>query len=1035
MASTCPKCERSLPGDTAASFCMYCGARLEDTRIRGLAHLGDSSSVPSPTLVLEPASDPNATADYRTLSTQPEAPRDEPEPERVGSYKLIRKLGVGGMGQVFEAESDDSGQRVALKLLSPKLATNPISVQRFKQEGRLASQIAHPRCVFVYGVDTDNGRPFIVMELMPGSTLKDLVDKRGPMEWDSAIHRMLDVLDGLIEAHRLGMLHRDIKPSNCFLTDDDRVKIGDFGLSKSLDAQHNQKQLTSSGAFLGTVLFASPEQIRGEEVGYDSDVYSVAATLYYLLVGRAPHQHVSMTAALAKVISEPPPSIRSLRPEVPRALERIVFRGLERDRNRRYGTLEEFRDALQDVLPERQLPSRIRALVSAYVLDAAFCLLFLTAPFVLLFDAFTGRTNATDNLNGDLLYLAILIGYFSIAEGIFGATLGKLPFRLRTVRLGRVGPVGWRAAFARALVFHAILLGVVLATGAAVRIPAVGPILAGIGFPAAAVALFLQRRRSPTQQGIHDYASGCRVVQRPRAEHRPSLRSLFANPLDRAALRPNLPASVGGFRVKGVLGEEADGSAVWSAEDEALNRRILLWLRPAHQLPDGVPAPPVRPGRLRAIGTGEIVWNDRAYGWVAFVAPTGAPLVDTTSPEHPLEWADVRSILEQIVVELRAGEADGTAPARLGADQFWIEPNGRVHLVEFPIAPMRTAVPPAGDAVELLRHVAAIALRGDLAADGIRAPIPPHASRILDRLYAAEPPSLAALEEQLHASRANPPAVSAGMRAAHIGLIVAFSGLGLALMVLTAIGFSVILATNAAGNRHRSAAILEGLESPTQLETWRGQSAVLRAELADPKLDEWRERFRAMERSDEAEFAEAAEMLSRPERSVAGALYGLEESSEDVLGSSSMVEFVERQVLLNRIRVMVPSIRHEREHRSLATQFTVLNLAIVLGFAAFAFAFRGGVSFALSGIALVRDDGRPASRWRCAARELLMWAPLLAVVLANIWTQSLHPNWIVVRLILDFAIFLVLVAFLVVGLRYANRAPHDQLVGTSMVPL
>jgi eukaryotic-like serine/threonine-protein kinase len=1035
MDSNCPKCERSLPGDTAASFCMYCGARLEDTRIRGLAHLGDSSSVPSPTLVLEPASDPNATADYRTLSTQPERPPDEPEPERIGSYRLIRRLGVGGMGQVFEAESDDSGNRVALKLLSPKLVTNPISVERFKQEGRLASQIAHPRCVFVYGVDTDNGRPFIVMELMPGSTLKDLVDKRGPMEWDTAIHRILDVLDGLIEAHRLGMLHRDIKPSNCFLTDDDRVKIGDFGLSKSLDNQHNQKQLTSSGAFLGTVLFASPEQIRGEEVGYDSDVYSVAATLYYLLVGRAPHQHVSMTAALAKVISEPPPSIRSLRPEVPRALERIVFRGLERDRNRRYGTLEEFRDALQDVLPERQLPSRMRTLVSAYVLDAAFCLIFLTAPFVLIFDAFIGRTSATDNLNGDFLYLATLIGYFSIAEGFFGATLGKLPFRLRTVRLGRVGPVGWRAAFARALVFHSILLIVVMATGAVLRIPAVGAILAAIGLPAATIALFLQRRRSPTQQGIHDYASGCRVVQRPRAEHRPRLQSLFANPLDRAALRPNLPASVGGFRVKGVLGDESDGSTVWAAEDEALNRRILLWLRPAHLLPDGVPAPPLRPGRLRAIGTGELVWNDRAYGWVAYVAPTGAPLVDTATPEQPLEWADARSILEQVVSELRESESDGTLPGRLGADQFWIEPNGRVHLLEFPLAPMRTAVPPAETSIELVRQIAAIALRGDLVAEGIRAPIPPHASRILDRLYDLEPPSLTSLEEQLRASRAYPPAVSAGMRAAHIGLIVAFSGLGLAMLVFSALGFSVLLAINAAGNRHRSAAILEGLESPVQVETWRGQSAILRTELAGAKIGEWRERFRAMERSDQAEFEEAVEVLSRPERSVAGALHGLEESSEDVLGSSSMVELMERQALLNQIRVMVPSIRNEREYHSLATQFTILDIGVVLGFAAFAFAFRGGVSFVLSGIALVRDDGRPASRWRCAGRELLMWLPLLVLVLATIWAQSTHPGWMIVRMTLDFAIVLVLVGYLVVGLRYTNRAPHDQIVGTSMVPL
>ena len=873
------------------------------------------------------------------------------------------------------------------------------------------------------------------MELMPGTTLKDLVDKRGPLEWDRAIHRMLDALDGLIEAHRLGMLHRDIKPSNCFLTDDDRVKIGDFGLSKSLDGRHNQKQLTSSGAFLGTVLFASPEQIRGEEVGYDSDVYSVAATLYYVLVGRAPHQHISMTAALAKVISEPPPSIRALKPEVPRALERIVFRGLERDRNRRYATLEEFRDALQDVLPERQLPSRLRALVSAYLLDAVFCLLFLTVPFVLIFDELTGQSNVTDSLNGDWVFLGLLVAYFTVAEGLFGATLGKLPFRLRAVKFGRVGPVGPKAAFVRSAVFHAVAVALFVLCGLILRIPAVGPFVAGIAFLLGCAALFIQRRNSPTQQGIHDYASGCRVVQRPRAEHRPRLQSAFANPLDRAAHRPNLPPSVGGFRVNGVLGDEADGSVVWVAEDEALNRRILLWLRPAHLLPDGVPASPVRPGRLRAIGTGDTVWNDRAYGWVAFVAPTGSSLVDTATPEQPLEWADARSILEQVATELRKGEDDGTTPARLGADQFWIEPNGRVHLLEFPIAPQRTAVPPAADPIALARQVAGIVLTGDLVTDGIRAPIPPHASRICADLFANSPPSLASLEAQLIASRANPPEVGGGMRAAHIGLILAISGWALFAMLVTSIGFTVLLAANAAGNRHLNTAILEGLQSPAQVETWRNQSVFLRTELAGEKLAPWQDHFREMERADSEELEAALGVLSRPERSVAGTLFAIEVKSEDVLGSPSMTGFVESQMLLPQIRVKVPSIDEERQTHQIALQFTILNGLIVAGFAAFAFAFRGGLSYALSGIALVRRDGRPAGRWLCAARELLMWAPLLLVVTCNIWLQSLHPDWMRLRLVFAFVTALTLVAYLVVGLRYPNRGPHDKLVGTYMVPL
>jgi serine/threonine protein kinase len=169
------------------------------------------------------------------------------------------------MGAVYEAEAPDTGSRVAVKLLSTRLAASPTSVERFRQEGRLASQLAHPRCVFVLAADTDAGRPYIVMELMPGRTLKDVVDERGPLPPDQAVAHILDVVDGLAEAHRLGVLHRDVKPSNCFLTADGRVKVGDFGLSKSL-ATSADRHLTQTGAFLGTVLFASPEQLRGDGV-------------------------------------------------------------------------------------------------------------------------------------------------------------------------------------------------------------------------------------------------------------------------------------------------------------------------------------------------------------------------------------------------------------------------------------------------------------------------------------------------------------------------------------------------------------------------------------------------------------------------------------------------------------------------------------------------------------------------------------------------------------------------------------------------
>src|SRR5262249_55483675 len=148
----------------------------------------------------------------------------------------------------------------------------------------------------------------IVMELMPGRTLRDVIEREGSLAPERAIAYILDAIDGLAEAHRLGVLHRDVKPSNCFLTADDRVKVGDFGLSKSLTGSRDQP-LPPTGAFLGPVLFAAPEQIRGEPLDYAADVYSVCATLYFLLCGEAPYHHENVAAAFARAMTEPPPPI------------------------------------------------------------------------------------------------------------------------------------------------------------------------------------------------------------------------------------------------------------------------------------------------------------------------------------------------------------------------------------------------------------------------------------------------------------------------------------------------------------------------------------------------------------------------------------------------------------------------------------------------------------------------------------------------------------------------------------------------------
>ncbi|MBX9626621.1 MAG: protein kinase, partial [Gemmataceae bacterium] len=585
MRITCPRCLRSLsaadPGGPPA-FCMYCGQKLRDST----AH---------PAGVL-PAVGEMPTTDLVPFTDNPEDTAEAAGPAQVGGYRLLRKLGSGGMGTVYEAEAPGAGGRVAVKLLSPRLSANPASVERFRQEGRLASQLSHPRCVFVLAADTDAGRPYIVMELMPGRTLKDLVDARGPLPPAEAIAHTLDVVDGLAEAHRLGVLHRDVKPSNCFLTADGRVKVGDFGLSKSL-VDSADRQITQSGAFLGTVLFASPEQLKSEPLDYTSDVYSVCATLYYLLCGEPPYHHESVTAALLKTAEGPPESLCARRPAVSRALERIVLRGLEQDRARRWQTLDELRDALAALLPGKQVPARPRSLVGAYVLDCILLLVLVQAPVELAggllgeTDVRIGVTNRFHPVEWGLYTL-----YFAVLEGLLGTTLGKWLLRLRVSRVGQTGPPGLRAGLIRAGVFNLVLVAVFYS-------PVVGPagaVLAVLGL----AALLLQLRKTPAgYRGVHDLASGCHVTRRPHPPRKMRLLARRASPLDELApADPDtpLPEAVGGFAVKGRVWA-ADGEEVWAAEDRALGRRVLLRLRAGEpeepDLADG--GGPGGPARLR----------------------------------------------------------------------------------------------------------------------------------------------------------------------------------------------------------------------------------------------------------------------------------------------------------------------------------------------------------------------------------------------------------------------------------------------------
>jgi hypothetical protein len=645
-------------------------------------------------------------------TTPPQGPRGEsqPLPPTVGGYRIVRRLGGGGMGTVYEAEEAASGRRVALKFLAPELADSPDAIARFRAEGRLASGIAHPRCVFVLAADEEAGRPYIVMELMPGDTLADLVERQGPLPPGQAVACILDVLDGLLEAHRIGVLHRDVKPSNCFLTADGRVKVGDFGLAKSLG---RGAHLTRTGTFLGTPLYASPEQIKGQPVDPRTDVYSLAATLYFLLDGKAPFEGGDALAVMAQVVSDPPPPLRGRRPDVPPGLERVLLRGLERDRDRRPQSLEEFRAALLPFAPQRASAGTPGWRFAAHLLDGSLYTLLgtdvgLLALFALPHLGTVGKQTLVLVSNG------LWILCFALLEGLWGWSPGKLLLRLRVWAAGSSEPPGLARALVRAVAFFTIvylaatvLLWVAYGNPEVWWLEFVGSLLTVLG----SLLLLSTMRQRNGYRGPHEFLSGTRVVRLPTA----GANDLLAGRSPRVPLssaRPaEIPERLGPFTVQGVLHATPD-QTVLIGTDPALGRTVWLELRPLHA--PGLPPARSdlhRPARLRWLGGG----IHEPWQWDAFLAPSGVPASDLVANGRRLVWHQARPVLEQLAEELAAACADGTLPPTMTTDQVWVRPGSQVLLLDAPpVEPAETsAATPATDqgrSLALLRQTAVLLL-------------------------------------------------------------------------------------------------------------------------------------------------------------------------------------------------------------------------------------------------------------------------------------------------------------------------------------
>ena len=925
-----------------------------------------------------------------------------------GPYRIVRLVGRGGTGAVYEAEEVESGRRVALKLLRDRLK-DPGERERFNREGRLAASINHPHCVFVFAALDVDGRLAIAMELMQ-ETLADRLKAHGPLAPAEAVDAVLQLVSGLRAAEATGILHRDIKPSNCFVSTDGVCKIGDFGISRSLRPSA-ETAFSTRTRYAATPAYASPEQLRGAAYDTRADIYSLGATLYELLTGQPPFQRDELMALLMAVANDAVTPPHVLAPAVPKGLSAVVRRCLAKKQDERFNGYGALAQALEPYSSTAPTAATLGLRLFAGAIDQCLLGLFVALSSFWWLTIFMPLERGM--LRADAAWALLLAGYFGIAEAVWHTTPGKAVVGLTVVDVNARSPRVPRT-FVRAVVFTAIWTAggfLWLASRSdgmnldiVISVPGTVFVMSWLPW-VLPVAAFLTARRRNGYAALHDLMTGTRVVERTTAAH--TVRS----PLSPASLsRPaERVARLGPFDI--LPGTVPGMTAEWRfGFDSRLCRRV--WVR---EVPPDTPlldAPRVaisRATRLRWLACR----REAHEAWDAFEAVPGVSLQSACA--RPQAWDDVRWWLVDLARECAADPSGGGPPLR--ADRVWILDAGGAKLVDDPFLDRGVNRNAADHAcATLLLDVARLARERSVD------PWPLGAGRFVDDLASSPAPRQTDILRELESLTRQRAVLTRGRRSLHVAGLLIFPFLFAATDSLTVhydpIGRGRMPLEAYVANVHMDAlrAADDGrlALSPPEIEAleialasrYRHVLTSRRVPMPAPESAGVRAPARRIERvlRRRPTEAQAQRALEHP----------IVRATEDRIRNWSLG---------------LPSL--ETFRRRGAAVFIVSLKIVALVAVLAALSFRGGLLRAL-GLEIVTADGQLASRVRVAARTMLAWSPLIVLALSDEWLPGIVPDSYMTSA--SGVALVVLLSGAIVAVLRPSRSIQDRLAGTWIVP-